>query len=335
LRNRGFTEVILAIFRRGRILRLTSISLLLLVEGAAAFDPARYQPADLDVISARKPPVGRGVDVFPARAYRFDVTLASRAAPCKTDFLKWAMQTSGIEQSQVQSIPISRCIKVRSAKGKVLSVFIQDVLTESLEKEVPQDGKLTLYATLIYFGQEGPGMIVNEFTRPQTKQQARQDCGCGKDSHSGGDYSAPAGTPISVMEDGIVVKVEENEQAMVNIPTAGQCGRYVVVKHTFPNGRAAFTRYTHLGRLKDKTGKAISVGLQVRKGDNIGEVGSKGIFHFEVRPLETATMDKTAAWTQLYGAEPSMDWSRFGTVDPQTFEADVFGSKNVTPASKK
>jgi murein DD-endopeptidase MepM/ murein hydrolase activator NlpD len=333
LHNRGVPGVILAMCGRGRILLVTSI-FLLLAEGAAAFDPARYQPADLDVISARKPPAGRGVDVFPARAYRFDVTLVSQATPCKTDFLKWAMQISGIEQSQVQSIPISRCIKVRSAKGKVLSVFIQDVLTESLEKEVPQDGKLTLYATLIYYGQEGPGVIVNEFTGPQTGKQAGQDCGCGKDSHSGGDYSAPAGTPIPVMEDGVVVKVKENEQAMVNIPTAGKCGRYVVIKHTFPNGRTAFTRYAHLGRLTDKAGKPISVGLQVRKGDSVGEVGSKGIFHFEVRPVETETMDKSAAWTQLYGAETSMEWSRFGTVDPQAFEADVFGGKSVTPASK-
>jgi Peptidase family M23 len=300
----------------GWLFGITGFLLLLLAEATAGFDPARYEAAHLDVIAARKPPMGNGVDVFPMRPYRFEVTLVAQATPCKTNFLKWAMQTSGIEKSQVESIPVSRCIKIKSPKGKVLSVFIQDVLSESLEKEVPLNGKLTLYATLIYFDQQGPGMIMNEFT----SHEADKDCGCGKDAHSGIDLEAKAGTPVPVAEDGVVVKVEENDEAIVDLPTAGRCGRYVVVKHAFPNGRAAFTRYTHLGRLTDKTGKAISVGLQVRKGDNIGEVGSKGIFHFEVRPLETATMDKSAAWTQLYGAEPSMDWSRFGTVDPQAIQ---------------
>lgn len=315
----------------GRFFGIAAILLLLPPGAIAGFDPTRYEAADLDVIAARKPPVGNGVDVFPMRTYRFEVTLVAQATPCNTNFLKWAMQTSGIEKSQLESVPVSRCIKVKSPKGKVLSVFIQDVLSESLEKEVPLNGKLTLYATLIYFDQQGPGMIMNEFTG----QQADKDCGCGKDAHSGIDLEAKAGTPVPAAEDGIVVKVEENEQALVDLPTAGRCGRYVVIKHTFPNGRALFTRYTHLGRMTDKGGKTIAAGLQVRKGDKIGEVGSKGVFHYEVRPVETATMEVSATWTKLYGAEPGMDWSRYQPVDPQTFKTDVFGETGGTPAAKK
>jgi len=315
----------------GRLFSVAAILLLLPPGAIAGFDPARYEAADLDIISARKPPMGNGVDIFPMRTYRFEVTLVTQATPCKTNFLRWAMQTSGIKKSEVESIPVSRCIKVKSPKGKVLSVFIQDVLSESLEKEVPLNGKLTLYATLIYFDQQGPGMIMNEFT----SQQADKDCGCGKDAHSGIDLEAKAGTPVPAAEDGIVVKVEENEQALVDLPTAGRCGRYVVVKHTFPNGRALFTRYTHLGRLTDKAGKTMAVGLQVRKGDKIGDVGSKRVFHYEVRPVETATMDTSATWTQLYGAEPSMEWSRYTAVDPQTFKTDVFGGNGEALAPKR
>ena len=177
----------------GRLFAITVILLLFLPAAAtAAFDPTRYEAADLDVIAARKPPIGNGVDVYPMRTYRFEVTLVAQAMPCKTNFLKWAMQTSGIEKSQVESIPVSSCIKVKSPKGKVLSVFVQDALSESLQKEVPLNGKLTLYATLIYFDQEGPGMIMNEFT----SQQADKDCGCGRDVHSGIDLQAKIEPPF-------------------------------------------------------------------------------------------------------------------------------------------
>jgi murein DD-endopeptidase MepM/ murein hydrolase activator NlpD len=278
---------------------LPCIFVILLAGAAAAFDYARYTPADLDVLSNRKAPAASGVDVFPARSYRFHVVLASQAAPCETKFLKWAMVTSGIGKELVESVPISHCIQVKTAKGKILPMFIQDPLAEGLAREVSTGERLTVYATLIYFSQNGPGVIINEFSGPDNGkrgQKSATDCGCGKQIHSGTDYGAKEGTPVPVMADGIVVKVEEDEQAMVDTPTAGQCGRYVVVKHTFPNGHVAYTRYAWLGRLVGKDGKPISVGQQVKAKDTIGEVGSKGRFHFEVRPVETSTMDRSAEW---------------------------------------
>jgi len=96
---------------------LAGILLVLLAAGAAAFDYDRYKPADLDAISARKPPLGMGVDVFPVRSYRFEVTLAAQATPCALNFLKWAMATSGIPKDFIARAPISRCIQIKSAKG--------------------------------------------------------------------------------------------------------------------------------------------------------------------------------------------------------------------------
>jgi murein DD-endopeptidase MepM/ murein hydrolase activator NlpD len=309
----------------------------LLTAGAAAFDYDRYKPADLGAISNRKPPLGKGVDVFPVQSYRFEVTLAAQATPCANNFLKWAMATSGIPKEFIEKAPISRCIQVKSAKGKLFTMYVQDVLTEHLAKEVPEGEKLTLYAALIYFDQKGPGILVNEFTAAQSKHGTAEtaDCGCGKQFHSGTDYSAAPGTPVPAMAEGIVVKLEDNELAAVDTPTAGQCGRYVVIKHTFQNGRVAFSRYAHLGKLARRDGKPIMIGQQIKDGDPVGEVGSTGQFHLELRPVDTATMDQTAEWTRLYGADPAMEWSRYQPVDLEKFDSAAFGGKSAATTGKK
>ncbi len=321
----------------GRLSALAAATLLFLGGAASAFNYSHYQPEDLDVLMDRKPPEGNGVDVFPVRHIRLEVTLAAPAVPCavtlasrtKTDFLKWAMLTSGIQQEWIDRVAITHCIQVKSPKGKTLPIFIQDALVESLAKEVSPGGKLTLFAMLVYFEQSGPGIIINEFVSQQTDtgQNSGKDCGCGRDFHSGLDYSAPEGTAVPVMADGIVVRVEQDEAADVDVPSAGKCGRYVVVKHTYPNGRSAYTRYAQLGRLVGSDGKPIILGQQVKAKDKIGEVGSQGRFHFEVRPIEKAAADQTPKWTQLYGANASMEWSRYSVVDPQKFDDDVYGGK--------
>jgi hypothetical protein len=157
----------------GRLSAAASLLLILAGAGAAeAFDYARYQTADLDALARRKPPLGLGIDVPAMRSVRLDLTLASPATPCPTKVLRWAMRTSGIAKDTIQSTPITRCIKVKSAKGRLYPMFIQDVLADSLAKEVPQGGKLTLYGSLVYFAQRGPGIVVNEFSaQPATTPQ--------------------------------------------------------------------------------------------------------------------------------------------------------------------
>jgi murein DD-endopeptidase MepM/ murein hydrolase activator NlpD len=325
-----------------RVIRLSALAglALALLSGstAKAFDYARYQPADLDALADRKPPVGNGVDVYPVQSIRVDVTLVAPAAPCATGFLTWAMLTSGISKEFVQKVPISHCIQVKSAKGRLMSMFIQDALTPSLAREVPPGGKMTVYAGLVYFDQKGPGIVVNEFSGEQqtTSRNGTSDCGCGKDFHSGLDYSAPEGTPVPVGVEGIIVSIEQDEAANVDVPTAGKCGRYVVVKHSFPNGRTAFTRYAQLGRLVGNDGKPLKIGQHVNAKDRIGEVGSQGRFHFEVRPVDSATMDQTAKWTLLYGRDAGMEWTRYQPVDPEKFDSDAFSGKTsaTTPGKQ-
>lgn len=247
------------------------------------------------------------------------------------------MATSGIPKQFVETVAISRCIQVKSAKGRLFTMFVQDVLTEHLEKEVPLGGKLTLYAGLIYFDQQGPGILVNEFKAIEGKPGTgtTTDCGCGVQFHTGADYDAAPGTPVPAMAEGIVVKVEENELATVDTPTAGRCGRYVVIKHTFQNGRIAYSRYAQLGKVAMLDGKPIAIGQPIKDGVTVGEVGSTGRFHLEVRPVEPATMDQTPEWSRLYGAEPAMEWSRYQPVDPEKFDSATFGGKAAAETGKK
>lgn len=57
-----------------------------------------------------------------------------------------------------------RIVTVKTRKGATLRAHLQDVLADPLVKEVPVGDELTLWAILYYYDQNGPGLIVNEFS---------------------------------------------------------------------------------------------------------------------------------------------------------------------------
>lgn len=172
----------------GSALRPAIAALLLILSAASAaqaFDYASYQAADLDVLARRKPQLGLGADIASVQSVRLDVTLAGLADECRTKYLKWAMRKSGIAKDAVAGTPITRCITVKSAKGREYPLFIQDALAGPLAKDVQVGGKLTVYGSLVYFAARGPGIVVNEYA---TEQAATPQ------SHSGIDLSAASKT---------------------------------------------------------------------------------------------------------------------------------------------
>ena len=100
-----------------------------------------------------------------------------------------------------------------------------------------------------------------------------------------------------------------------------------VRSNTYPNGHVVFTRYAQLDRIVGGNGRPIVAGAVIKKKDKIGELGPTKVMHFEIRPVAAGTTKTDAAWQARYGAEPSMDWSRYDAVDPQTFDADTFGGR--------
>jgi hypothetical protein len=91
--------------RAGRSVSLAVAFLMLAMPPAFGFDDARYHTADLDQLLAQRRPRS-GVDLYPALALK-----------------------------------VTRCIEVRSAKGKELQLFIQDEVASFLPKEAPLDSK--------------------------------------------------------------------------------------------------------------------------------------------------------------------------------------------------
>lgn len=92
--------------------------------------------------------------------------------------------------------------------------------------------------------------------------------------HTGTDYAAADGTPISAVADG-------------RVTFAGHSGGYgglVVIEHTIDGKRVA-TAYAHMW----PDGIHVTTGQTVRAGEHIGDVGSSGYstaahLHLEVRP---------------------------------------------------
>lgn len=105
-------------------------------------------------------------------------------------------------------------------------------------------------------------------------------------THSGVDFAAPAGTPVVAAALGTVQFVG----------TGAGYGKYVVVRHR--DGYATY--YGHLSRFAPK----LRVGMPVKQGDALGEVGSTGSatgphLHFELRAHSRPTDPLAKMGTQF------------------------------------
>jgi hypothetical protein len=150
---------------RGSARKLFNIAVLVVLLGSPSawgFDYTRYEATDLDALMAQPRPRS-GVDIYQTRPLKLKVTLISYAEGCLTSLLNKSMITAGVPKAQVDTLQVTSCIKVRSAKGKELRMFIQDVVASFLPKEVPLGSPMTLLAIHVFTTADGPGLLVNEF----------------------------------------------------------------------------------------------------------------------------------------------------------------------------
>ena len=131
--------------------------------------------------------------------------------------------------------------------------------------------------------------------------------------YSGDGYAAPAGTPVRVADDGVVVSVSR----VVGFGVYAGCDRHVVVLHQKTNGKRAYTRYGEVTT-------TLQVGTKLKRGEELGRVGARGEFFFEVRPITVAVDQTTPNWAAVLPSDPS----KFNL---QTYEAgDVAETKPAT-----
>ena len=110
--------------------------------------------------------------------------------------------------------------------------------------------------------------------------------------HEGIDWNPGRGFPIVAIADGVVSKV---------VTSGSSLGVYVVIDHVV-NGQAISSVYGHM----ENGSLTLSVGQEVRGGDQVGSVGSTGVttaphLHFELRIGGRAI--NPAAWLAANGAQ--------------------------------
>lgn len=133
---------------------------------AWAFNFSQYKHADLDEI-LKQPRPQTGVTLVAPQKLMLDVSLISYADDCDTGALKTMMVMQGIPKETVDTLPISKCIKVKTAQGNSSTLYIQDQVAEYLPKEIPLGGVLRVFVDYIFIGSEGPGILLNEFQAPK------------------------------------------------------------------------------------------------------------------------------------------------------------------------
>ena len=136
------------------------------------FDYSRYQAIDLDEVMEHRRP-DAGVDIYQALPLKITVALTSYAEPCDAGRLRRAMIAAAIARTIVDAAPVTRCITIRTTKGRPLSIYIQDPVAAFLPKEVPLGSTVILYVIHVFTGPGGPGLLVNEFTTEDAIKQTR------------------------------------------------------------------------------------------------------------------------------------------------------------------
>lgn len=190
--------------------------------------------------------------VLVAQAYPLSVN--NRTNPAATT------PTSNLQFTGEVSVPIEVAApKTRAFKpAPIGQAYSNQSGTEGESKEYEDKAPTTTGTTTIGFSWPAAGKLTSRYGRRWGRM------------HKGIDIAGPIGTPINAAADGTVIAAGWN---------SGGYGNLVEIKHN----DGTTTRYGHNSRL------SVSVGQNVRQGQQLAEMGSTGHstgshLHFEIRP---------------------------------------------------
>ncbi|MEW6532662.1 MAG: ankyrin repeat domain-containing protein [Thermodesulfobacteriota bacterium] len=149
---------------------LSCLVVLITASAAAAFDYASYKPGDLDEILAMPRPK-TGVTLSDLQKVALKVTLESYAQEgCSmAGVLKFSMTMlpTVYPKELMDTLSKTKCINIKSPKGSIVTVAIQDKVADFLPEEVPLGTEIQVYCLLIAMTDKGPGILVSEFEAPE------------------------------------------------------------------------------------------------------------------------------------------------------------------------
>ena len=127
---------------------------------AGEFDHEAYVKTTLDEIFATAPKIEEGADLF-FKKRQFEVTLVSVPEKVSNGWITVVFRTLGITDPP----PVNHAIKVRSASGKVVEMYVQDVLVEAILNEVGVGTRFNAYALYLFYNGHSrqPGFVLSEF----------------------------------------------------------------------------------------------------------------------------------------------------------------------------
>jgi hypothetical protein len=152
------------------------LAALVMVTAAQAFDCASYKPGNLDDILAMPRPK-TGTNMGDLKKFALSVTLESYAeTECgMAKLLKFSMSMlpTLYPKGFVETLSMSKCIKVKSTKGSTVFLAIQDRVADFLPGEVPLGTEIKLYCVLVLVSADGPGIVVSEFEAPPAPEKKK------------------------------------------------------------------------------------------------------------------------------------------------------------------
>ncbi len=157
---------------RTKTTALLCLTALVVVATAHAFDYASYKPGDLDDVLAMPRPK-TCVTMSDLQKLNLTVTLESYAEKeCGlAKLLKFSMSMlpDMYPKEVLDTLSMSKCIKVKTPKGATVSLAIQDKVADFLPEEVPLGAQIKLYCLLILMTADSPGILVSDFQSPTDK----------------------------------------------------------------------------------------------------------------------------------------------------------------------
>ncbi len=135
-----------------------------LLSSVYGFEFDQYKPSDFDHLLAT-PKIKSGVKMVVTQKLRFRAVIASAVQNCNADMLKRTMIMKGEKKEAVEKMVLTKCLNLKSAKGVVATVFIEDTIAERMVRQAKPGEVVEIYCSYLYISPAGPALLVNEFKK--------------------------------------------------------------------------------------------------------------------------------------------------------------------------